>query len=414
MAVFKRDKGETYYYEFELFGQRYKKSTRCKNKRDAEAIKAAARLKVINDRAGIQSSRPPASTLREFKNTFFDWVNSNSKTNYYLTLFNKLLLFEKLAEAPIDRIDEPLIEAYKTWALNGDKTVNRKPLPKETINRCVGALRKALRYARFKLKLIDKLPLFDMYQGTAEPREYVFSQEDYEHWLNSSPEPLKSASILARNCGICRGEILALQKDCVALLEMPDKDGFFGEIEVRRGLKRNCRRRTLKINRPMRDVLQALIAKSSCAHVFTTPDNAEEPLSKGTFVGQARRMKAKGGFHKESGLHTLRHTFLTEMGELTDPFTLQRIAGHNQIKTTMGYVHPEKRTMASAFKKLFGNGQAVAVINEVVLSSTQLACLLAGEVVLLAVPAGSTELRLKSTQEPTPPQISHTENAARV
>lgn len=412
MALSKR--GETYYYEFELFGQRYKKSTRCKNKRDAEAIEAAARLKVINDRAGIQSSRPPAPTLREFRHTFFDWVNSNSKSDYYLKKFNKLLLFPKLADTPIDRIDEPLIEAFKSWALKGDETVNRKPFSKETINRCVGALRKALRYAHFKLKLIDKLPLFDMYEGTAQPREYVFSQEDYEHWLNSSPEPLKSASILARNCGICRGEMLALQRDCVALLEMPDNDGFFGEIEVRRGLKRNCRRRTLKITRQMRDVLQALIAKSKCAHVFTTPDNAEQPLTKSTLARQADRMKAKGRFHKESGLHTLRHTFLTEMGELTDAFTLQRIAGHNQIETTMRYVHPQKRAIESAFKKLFGNGQAAAVINEVVLSSTQLACLLAGEVVLLAVPAGSTELRLKSTQEPTPPQISPTEDAARV
>jgi hypothetical protein len=98
MALSKR--GKTYYYEFELYGQRYKKSTRCKNKRDAEAIEAAARLRVINDRAGIQSSRPPAPTLREFKPTFFDWVKSNSKDNYYLALFNKLLLCPKLADTP--------------------------------------------------------------------------------------------------------------------------------------------------------------------------------------------------------------------------------------------------------------------------------------------------------------------------
>jgi len=330
MALSKR--GETYYYEFELFGQRYKKSTRCKNKRDAKAIEAAARLKVIKDRAGIQSSRQPAPTLREFRPTFFDWVKSNSKSDYFLGTFNKLLLFPKLAEAPLERIDEPLIEAFKTWALKGEETDNRKPFTKETINRSVAALRKALRYARFKLKFIDKLPLFDMYAGTAAPREYVFSQEDYEHWLNSSPEPFKSASILARNSGICRGEMLALQRDCVALLEMPDKDRFFGEIEVRRGLKRSGRRRTLKINRPMRDVLQALIAKSSCAHVFTTPDDAEQPLSKNTLAHQACRMKAKGGFHKEAGLHTLRHTFLTEMADLTDILPCKKSQGTTRLR----------------------------------------------------------------------------------
>ena len=43
------------------------------------------------------------------------------------------------------------------------------------------------------------------------------------------------------------------------------------------------------------------------------------------------------------------YTFLTEAGEHTDPFTLQYVAGHDNIKTTMRYVHPQ----ANAVKKLF-------------------------------------------------------------
>jgi len=412
MALSKR--GEIYYYEFELYGQRYKKSTRCKNERDAKAIEAAKRLQVINKRAGIQSPRPPAPTLREFRPTFSEWVDSNTRSSgYYLGKFNKLLLFPKLAEAPLDRIDESLIEAFRMWALINVKTRKGKPVAKDTINRYLETLKKALRYAHFKLKLIDKIPMFDMYPK-AEPREYVFSQEEYERWLNMSPEPLKSASILARSCGICRGEMVALQKDCIVLLEAPDNDGFYGDIEIKRGLKRNCRRRTLKINRHMRDVLEALSAQSTCAHVFTSPENAEQPLSANTLNTQMGRTKAKGSFHKDAVLHALRHTFLTEMGKLTDPFTLQRIAGHNKITTTMRYVHPQKEAIESAFKKLFGNGIVATIINEVVLSSTQVASLLAGEIVLLPIPAGTSELRLRSTQEPTPPQICGTENVANI
>ena len=36
-------------------------------------------------------------------------------------------------------------------------------------------------------------------------------------------------------------------------------------------------------------------------------------------------------------------------GEYTDPFTLQYVAGHDNIKTTMRYVHPRE----AAFHKLF-------------------------------------------------------------
>src|SRR6266498_1451100 len=52
------------------------------------------------------------------------------------------------------------------------------------------------------------------------------------------------------------------------------------------------------------------------------------------------------------GLHALRHTFLTEAGEHTDPFTLQYVAGHDNIKTTMCYVHPAKKRLRNCFVRL--------------------------------------------------------------
>jgi integrase len=54
----------------------------------------------------------------------------------------------------------------------------------------------------------------------------------------------------------------------------------------------------------------------------------------------------------DAGLHTLRHTFLTEAGEHTDAFTLQYIAGHDTIKTTMCYVHPRAESVRRAFGRI--------------------------------------------------------------
>jgi integrase len=39
--------------------------------------------------------------------------------------------------------------------------------------------------------------------------------------------------------------------------------------------------------------------------------------------------------HPDAGTHALRHTLLTEAGGYTDPFTLQYVAGHDNIRTTM-------------------------------------------------------------------------------
>ena len=54
----------------------------------------------------------------------------------------------------------------------------------------------------------------------------------------------------------------------------------------------------------------------------------------------------------DAGLHTLRHTFLTEAGEHADAFTLQYIAGHDTIKTTMRYVHPRAESVSRAFARI--------------------------------------------------------------
>ena len=64
------------------------------------------------------------------------------------------------------------------------------------------------------------------------------------------------------------------------------------------------------------------------------------------------RVRKKISTHPDAGLHALRHTFLTEAGEYTDPFTLQYVAGHDNIKTTMRYVHPREDAVEKLFARL--------------------------------------------------------------
>jgi hypothetical protein len=43
---------------------------------------------------------------------------------------------------------------------------------------------------------------------------------------------------------------------------------------------------------------------------------------------------------------------LTEVGQHTDPFTLQYVAGHDNIKTTMRYVDPQAEAVDRLFERL--------------------------------------------------------------
>jgi hypothetical protein len=88
--------------------------------------------------------------------------------------------------------------------------------------------------------------------------------------------------------------------------------------------------------------------------VFTNPRDPAKPLGGWVLEVQMGRLRSRLDPHPDAGLHALRHTFLTEAGEHTDPFTLQYVAGHDTIKTTMRYVHPREETVRKLFERLSG------------------------------------------------------------
>jgi hypothetical protein len=99
----------------------------------------------------------------------------------------------------------------------------------------------------------------------------------------------------------------------------------------------------------MKEVLEKLLARSQCAYVFTSPIEPTRPLGPWVLEDQMTRLRKEIKAHPDAGLHASRHTFLTEAGTYTDPFTLQYVAGHDSIKTTMRYVHPQANTVHKLF-----------------------------------------------------------------
>src|SRR6266849_5818246 len=335
MRVFKRPRSPYYYFDFDLGGTTHVKSTRLKNERQALDYAAAYRLKLIKRQVGIiEEEKPRVPTFQEFQAQFDAWIDAQhagkpGTIKFYKSNYQKLLEFEPMRDLALDRIDEAVIERFKFWAL--------RKVGRTTVNRYLATLRKGLRYAWRKLKIIDKAA--------------------YHLWLDNAEEPLRSASILARNSGITRVEMLNLEKDCVIIRKDPDEDGNWGDLIIKRGLKRRARKRVLKINQESKSVLETLITQSKCRYVFSQPRHPDQKLQPWVLESEMGRLREKLARDKinldpDAGLHTLRHTFLTESGEHTDAFTLQYIAGHDTIKTTMRYVHPRAESVSRAFGRI--------------------------------------------------------------
>jgi hypothetical protein len=146
--------------------------------------------------------------------------------------------------------------------------------------------------------------------------------------------------------------MLHLMKDCVRLYSAPIAGRLYGSLVIKRGLKRRARKRTLEIDLEMKRVLEELLTTSKCDHVFSHPGSPEEPLGAWVLETQMGALRTRIETHPDAGLHGLRHTFLTEAGGCTDPFTLQYVAGHDSIKTTMRHVHPQANAVQELFLKL--------------------------------------------------------------
>ena len=98
-----------------------------------------------------------------------------------------------------------------------------------------------------------------------------------------------------------------------------------GELLIKRDLKRRARKRKLVIDHEMKEVLERLLKDSQCNYVFTSPQDPTKPLGPWVLEEQIDQIRKKIETHPDAGLHALRHTFLTEAGEYTDPFTLQYV-----------------------------------------------------------------------------------------
>jgi integrase len=349
MSVYKR--GGTYTFDFIFKGERIKKSTNQGSRREAEAMEAAYRTALAKGTVDLLE-REPAPRLKEFSERFMSYIETRCKAKpatiqFYEKNVQRLLEYEAMAATRIDRIDEALIERFVQE--------RRKHVAPATVNRSLATLRRALRMAQ-EWHLIERVPRIRLLPGEHN-REFVLSHTLEPTYLSAAPQPLRDLALLILDTGLRVGEALALEWHDIHL--EPASGARCGYLRIREGKSKQARR-NLSLTERVKNMLEARNGDSTSPWVFTSEDGTR-PLPIYTIDCQHARVRAALNKGKDDDailppdfvLHSLRHTFLTRMGEAgADAFTIMRLAGHSTVVVSQRYIHPSPEALERAFERL--------------------------------------------------------------
>jgi len=164
-------------------------------------------------------------------------------------------------------------------------------------------------------------------------KERTLTHEEEKRLLDSTNEYLRPIIIFALNTAMRKSEILTLKWSNVDLVT--------GIITLEKSNTKSKKLRRIPINTVVRKLMleQKLKGKGS-EYVFLsskgTPYKKEDSLRQ-PFLGALRRAGIQG-----LRFHDLRHTAATRMIESgASIVAVSKILGHEDLKTTMRYAHPE-------------------------------------------------------------------------
>lgn len=351
MAIYKRGKSKVYWYSFIFKGERIQESTRQGNPRVARQMEAAHRTRLAKGEVGIVE-RKAVPTLKMFAAQFETAIETRNAekpqtVQFYKTKLKRLLKFEPLASARLDKIDSYEIEQY---VQHRSKTVSVT-----TVNRELATLRRVLHVAK-EWKLIQTVPRVQLLKGERE-RTFVLTHAEEERYLALTSQPLTDAAVLMLDTGLRVGEVVRLQWGDI--FPQPVGKAAYGYLLVREGKSKNAKRAVPLTARVKAMLEERRNREPNSAWVFAgdSPDGNMLVTSLDHLHAAATRPKVDGKkvyrFPKDFVLHSLRHTMLTRLGEAgAEAFTIMRIAGHSSVTISQRYVHPTPEAVERAFQRL--------------------------------------------------------------
>jgi len=346
VSIYKR--GEVYWYKFMWKGELVRESTKQGNDKVARQMEAAHRTSLAKGEVGLREKRA-APLLSEFcEKRFEPWIKSTTAQKTWLDFYRVGLRAIKehrpLASLRLDEINSENIVEFAA-----QRRAQKGGLQVSTVNSSLRVLRRVLRQAA-EWGLLQTVPRIKMLPGERH-RERVLGNEEEARYLAAAAEPLSSIAAVLSDTGMRPEECYRLRWETITWV-----NGRNGTLLVTHG-KTKAARRVLPFTPRVRAILQTRWENVGRPEEgWTWPASAKsghvEPCSLKRQHRKALRLSKVRPFV----LYSLRHTFLTRLGESgCDAWTLARIAGHSSIAISARYVHPSENAVLTAMDRLGGH-----------------------------------------------------------
>jgi integrase len=347
-----------YWYKFLWQGKLIRESTKQKNDKVARNMESAHRTSLAMGEVGIREKKP-APVLTEFLSLRFEpWARARFENNvpktwlWYRTAMRAIVKYKPLAAAPLDKITSEKISEF---------AAHRQSLKMQisSVNNTVRALRRMLRLA-VEWGALETAPQIKMLPGERH-RERVVTPNEEARYLAAAAEPLGSIAAVLADTGMRPEECFRLCWESITWV-----NGRHGTLFVTHG-KTAAARRVLPMTPRVRSILESRFERAGkpvegwiwpaltrSGHVEVSSLRKQHTKAFEMIAEEAAKNNQKPV--RPFVLYSLRHTFLTRLGESgCDVWTLARIAGHSQIGISSRYVHPSEDAMFAAMSRLGGH-----------------------------------------------------------
>ena len=340
--IYKR--GKVYWYKFMWQGQLIRESTKQGNDKLARQIESVHRASLAKGLVGIREKKLVPTLAQFARKQFLPWAEvtfaaSHKTWLWYRNGVRRLLSYSPISDSKLDAIGGEQIAAYVAHRQSGGLQVS-------SINRELQVLRRMLRLA-VEWGAVEQCPKVKLLAGERR-RERVVSPEEEARYLAVAPEPLASVATVLVDTGMRPEECFRLCWEAITWT-----NGRHGTLLITHG-KTQAARRVLPFTLRVRAVLEIRWeAQRRPQEGWVWPS--------GTRSGHIESCTLKKQHRKALGvskvrpfvLYTLRHTFLTRLGESgCDAWTLARIAGHSSVAISSRYVHPSEDAVLEAMNRL--------------------------------------------------------------